>query len=134
MKNLKVYKRGVSLFTAAVVAMSLSGCRKENRCEESDKREVLEETIEETVEETIFTDFCEHLSICYGDDYFTYKECDGYVMSLKYNGIEGTCTYSIYNDNVLVISGASSEFSYFAVDHANYESEVEAVQKSKKLG
>ena len=92
MKNLQLFKRGISLLTTGVVLVSLVGCRKNsNTSVEAEENE----------------DLCHHFSVRVGDEYETYKECDGYDLDIIVGGQTGTCYFEISRDDKLLLDGTA---------------------------
>ena len=116
MKNLQLFKRGISLLTTSVVLVSLVGCRKN-----SNKSVELEEN----------KDLCHHFSVRVGDEYETYKECDGYDLDITVGGQTGTCYFEISRDDNLLLEGTTMEYTQFTINHNNYYDENVAFQKVK---
>lgn len=116
MKNLKIFKRGISLFTAGVLTMSLvSACGKENKEEDNDNEK----------------DLCHHFIVRVGDEYEVYKECEGYELDITVGGQTGTCYFEISRNDKLLLEGTTMEYTQFDIDHNNYVDENVAFQKVK---
>lgn len=131
MKNLKLFKRGCSILTATTISLTLVGC---GRRQDESKEELPHETIiiEETQENTEPPrDMCTHFTILIGEEYETYKECDGYNIYLINKN--GACGYTIYvNDGIyMYMDGLTSEYTVAHINHNVVESNNPAIQKVK---
>lgn len=118
MKNLKLFKRGVSLFTVGALTMSLvSACGKDNKGDDNDNDND--------------KDFCHHFVVRVGDEYEVYKECEGYDLDITVGGNTGTCYFEISRNDKLLLEGTTMEYTQFNVDHDSYVDENIAFQKVK---
>ena len=129
MKNLELYKRGLSLITATAISLTLASCsRKENITE---KKEIITETesTENTFVEEIENEVCTHLSLNIGGVYETFKECDGYDIYLRTN--YGSGVYTIGKDDEIYFDGITTDYSIMHINHQQYQSENKALQKVK---
>lgn len=104
MKNLKLGKRGLALFTAACL---LTGCgaSEVSKSEEPEKEKK-----------------CFHLIINYGNEPVLFKECEGY--DITYSIFRGTISYSIIDDSNTILSGSSSNYNIYEANHS-YVDEIE---------
>ena len=127
MSNLKLYKRGIALFTGVAISLCLSGCNKND--DEVDLANNSISVTDEETEPTIDREYCEHLLISFGDDHVTFKECDGYDIKVVLGEYSGKCSYFIENDDIRIMEGVTFDYNYYYVDHKNYESDVKSLQK-----
>lgn len=128
MKNLELYKRGLSLITATAISLTLASCsRKENVTE---KQETIIETDSiETFLEEVENNNCIHLSLNIGGVYETFKECDGYDIYLRTN--YGAGNYQISKADRVYLNGTVTDYNLMYVNHQIYQSENKALQKVK---
>ena len=98
MKNIKIYKKTLSLLTATAISLTLSSCSRKKTITEQEKT--------------------------------TFKECEGYDLHIKSIN-HSDCHYTISKNDEIYLTGATTEFNYFTVNHNLYESENKAIQKSK---
>lgn len=131
MRNLELYKRGLSLLTAAAISLTLSACSKKDEYIETIPSESLYETepTEPTTLEEYEDDICTHLSLCMGGVYETFKECDGYDIYLKTN--YGAGIYSISKEDVMYLDGVTTDYNIMHINHNLYQSDNSAIQKVK---
>lgn len=129
--NNNSYKRGVALLSAIILTLTMSGC---GNAKENDEEVITSSnsTIQ-TTEPTVY-DMCEHLSLEFGDDTVTYKECDGYKIRYNFGRNSGRLYYEIFDSNdVLVLSGSTFDFNIFDINHNIYNPEVESQQEGMSL-
>lgn len=129
--NNNSYKRAIALLSAVILTLTMSGCRREKENEE----EIISstETITEATEPTLYN-MCEHLSLEFGDDTVTYKECDGYKIRYNFGRNSGRLYYEIFDSNdVLILSGSTFDFNIFDINHNIYNPEIEAQQEGMSL-
>ena len=121
MKNIKIYKKTLSLLTATAISLTLSSCSRKKTITEQEKT---------TFKEQIETSNCLHLSIQIGNEYETFKECEGYDLHIKSIN-HSDCHYTISKNDEIYLTGATKEINYFTVNHNQNESENKAIQKTK---
>ena len=105
MKNLKVYKRVLSLLTASSLVL-LCGCSFKSNTNNA-------ETLNQ-----IKTETCTHLTVYFEDEPITFKECEGYKINSEVVLEGGYLKYNILKDDTAIISsGRTTRFNRYVVDH-----------------
>ena len=99
MKNLKVFKSGISLLTAAAISLSCVGCGSDTEVHE-----------EKEVQKN-----CKHLIINFSNDFEIFKECEGYVI--RKSTSNGTGYFNVYKDDVEVLYGSTLDYLYLEINH-----------------
>lgn len=119
LKQMRVYKSAVSLITATSFLL-MSGCTGNSN-----------QTEKEIVKED---ESCKHLTVCFGGEPVTFKECDGYEIGYNYDVYSGVFRYSVYKNDTKLLNGQTQQYNIYFVDHniADDEFNVEAIQKVKK--
>ena len=107
MKNLKVYNKGIKLAATASLVL-VTGC------------------IVVGVLSAKKCKYCNHLALYHNDKPVTYKECEGYDLTVKQIGKTDTFFYQVEKDNNLIIYGITSNCVPIQICH-------EREQEAQKL-
>ena len=117
MKNLKIYKSAIALLTATSILL-LSGCSGSS-----------DDNAKESKEKP-----CTHLTVYFGDQPITFKECEGYVIDAWDSSKGGELHYDIERDeHKLISNGFTNDYNLYDVYHSNADELIdeESVQKSR---
>ena len=117
MKNLKIYKSALTLVTATTAILLLSGCTSSNNNGNNNNKEKS----------------CTHLTVYFQDTPVTFKECEGYDISVSRHGQSSEIDYKIVKNDMNIISGITTIYNTYEVYHnvADELIDEESVQKSK---
>ena len=118
MKELKVYKKALAILAASSLTL-LCGCSVEsNSPEKTEKRT---------------PDYCKHLTVYFEDTPVTFKECEGYRISIDRHTNSSEIGYSILKNDVDLFSGTTTIYNQYLVNHAVDDEIIneESVQKVK---
>ena len=115
MKNFKIYKSVLAIFTSASILL-LSGCSGDSNNKEKVKSQS-----------------CKHLTIYFEDEPITFKECDGYEINVDREGYSSEINYKIKKENKTIFGGITTNYNSYSVYHdlADDIIENEAIQKVK---
>ena len=115
MKKLKIMNSAIALLSIPIVLFS--GCTKNKDKKETKKPET-----------------CIHLTVQFGNDSVTFKECEGYHIIYMHGDRSGTLYYSVSKDGETVVdNGYASQYNLFRANHDFDECvSVEAFQKTKR--
>ena len=114
MKNFKIYKSVLAIFTSASILL-LSGCSGDSNNKEKVKSQS-----------------CKHLTIYFEDEPITFKECDGYEIHVG-RVVSSEINYKIKKENKTIFGGITTNYNSYSVYHdlADDIIENEAIQKVK---
>ena len=116
MKNFKIYKSALAIIGSASILL-LSGCGSNTNKEEKAKSQP-----------------CKHLTVYFEDEPITFKECEGYDVSIEREGYSSEIQYKIKKDSETLFNGITTNYNSYSVYHnvADDIIENEAIQKVKK--
>lgn len=115
MKNFKIYKSVLAIITSASILL-LSGCSSNTKKEEKVKSEP-----------------CRHLTVYFEDEPVTFKECEGYDVSIEREVYSSEIQYKIKKDSGIVFNGITPNYNSYSVYHDLDDElvENESIQKVK---
>ena len=129
MKKLNIYKSTLAILSLSSIAL-FSGCSLNS----ADAQESTPDQINSQTSINANQTSCGHLTVYFDNQPITFKECEGYDLSVHTYQTSGHLYYDVYkNDKKIIVDGITSLANYYEVYHevANEIINNESVQKVK---